>query len=716
MYQQHQQRLVIGVLCLCWLLAHGTLADTITVPLSGQLALPEYACADAEIAAAVTDLNASPPAMIGQESLGGWTEGPVYHYTWGAFAAADAASVTGQFGTGGEYSVTVTITVSGSASYGDAPETQIATIQGTLTLSRAIQVSALAVSGPSSLALGQQVTLLQDGVGSAPYAWQSSAPEIASITDQGVVTGLALGGPVTMTVTDANGCSASLAMTIVPITLSGPEAIAVGETVALTVAGGTAPYTWSSGDPGLATVANQGEVTGGAAGGPVTVTVTDAEQNSATLDLVVYALTAISRTGSIPVGATLSASDFTVTTNPAGYGEGVAIAPLAFPTAGEVTVTATIGTQTASCQVTVVGVAQVIVADSSPADPGPKWHASGDPLTLQAMPDLAGAAWPTDLPTWSITNKPAGSLLFDEDLTVTGDRVALTPDMGGDFEVTATCGSSSAVFIIKTVKVTIESRLKRAIGDDFAESGTEILAGAKQFFPEEQLDDLHTASVRIRFEPSLQGQQTVELSLVNGGLGHDFNYSWWFTSSATKAKLTIIDASVEAGASTPLAITPAGIANGELSASNMVENTTIRVNLPFLSKSYDHTISFKAVDLRQCSGPTAITSQEWKEIEFNASFRGFPVLYHQLAVVVAEVKHKNGQVITGSLNETNILLSETLDDYVEVKNSGGVYDECLLSPEMPKLATRVRIIDDSVADFYYGLVDGSEFLNEDVQP
>src|SRR5207244_1126771 len=117
--------------------------------------------------------------------------------------------------------------------------------------------------------------------------WQTSDGTIATVDATGLVTGKALGGPVTITAT-SEGKAGTAAVTVTPIpvatvAVTPPTAsIVVGATVQLTATPKDATgnpltgrtVTWLSGDATIASVEASGLVTGKALGGPVTITAT----------------------------------------------------------------------------------------------------------------------------------------------------------------------------------------------------------------------------------------------------------------------------------------------------------------------------------------------------------------------------------------------------------------------------------------------------------
>src|SRR5262249_54779861 len=115
--------------------------------------------------------------------------------------------------------------------------------------------------------------------------WTSNQPQVASVSSTGVVTGVAAGGPVTITATcEGKSGSASITVTQPPVNSvdvsPGAPSIQVNSTVQLTAtmkdASGQVltgrPVTWSSSNPSIASVSTAGLVTGVMAGGPVTIT------------------------------------------------------------------------------------------------------------------------------------------------------------------------------------------------------------------------------------------------------------------------------------------------------------------------------------------------------------------------------------------------------------------------------------------------------------
>src|SRR6185369_10267888 len=126
---------------------------------------------------------------------------------------------------------------------------------------------------PASICIGSTANLTPNSGGT----WVSSDATKATITNTGLVTGVAAAAGITFTFTDAiTGCSNTTSSTTIvalPIVSAPPASICIGSTANLTPNSGG---TWVSSDATKATITNAGLVTGVAAGSGITFTFTDA--------------------------------------------------------------------------------------------------------------------------------------------------------------------------------------------------------------------------------------------------------------------------------------------------------------------------------------------------------------------------------------------------------------------------------------------------------
>ena len=157
-------------------------------------------------------------------------------------------------------------------------------------------------SGPKTIGLKETVQftakLTAVGTPKTKLKWTTSNKKVATVDAKGKVTGKA-GGSATITVTTANGPSASVEMTVrdintptaISLEPSGPKTIGLKENLQLTAvltAEGT-PKTnlkWTTSNKKVATVDTKGKVTG-KAGGSATITVTTANGLSASVEVTV---------------------------------------------------------------------------------------------------------------------------------------------------------------------------------------------------------------------------------------------------------------------------------------------------------------------------------------------------------------------------------------------------------------------------------------------
>jgi hypothetical protein len=123
---------------------------------------------------------------------------------------------------------------------------------------------AVTINGPSSICKGGTTSILPSSGGQ----WVSSNPSVATITNEGIITGVSP-GTVTFTFTETNtGCSSNASSPITvhsnpAVNTTGPTTVCAGATtmVAPTIGG-----SWTSLNSGVATVTNTGLVQGVSAG------------------------------------------------------------------------------------------------------------------------------------------------------------------------------------------------------------------------------------------------------------------------------------------------------------------------------------------------------------------------------------------------------------------------------------------------------------------
>src|SRR3989441_85804 len=229
-----------------------------------------YPNATVQLTATLTDANGN--------SLTGRT------VTWGTSDANLATVDANGLVTGKSVGGPVTITATSEGKSGTS----------SVTVTPAPVASVDVTPSPASVVVGTTLQLTatpKDAAGNAltgrTITWVTSDANLATVDANGLVTGKAAGGPVTITAT-SEGKSGSSAVTVNAVPVASVDVspasgtIQVGATIQLTArpkdAGGN-PLTgrivaWSTSDAGLATVDPNGLVTGKAAGGPVTVTAT----------------------------------------------------------------------------------------------------------------------------------------------------------------------------------------------------------------------------------------------------------------------------------------------------------------------------------------------------------------------------------------------------------------------------------------------------------
>src|SRR5213592_4576913 len=291
----------------------GTAAITVTAP-TGQLAIGDSVQATVStwvrnIAQPPADpATGTPPSVIGTQPAGARgvvDSGPVLNTTPGGdgairyhvlFAAAPSGWVVQ------DYLAKIVPTVPVAAV--TVSPASVSVLQG-----QTVQLTATPWDASGNPLTGRVIT------------WQSSNSAIASVNGSGLVSGVAAGGPVTMTATsEGQSGTASVTVTVAPVAAvtvtPSSGTVAIGQTVQLTATPRDASgnpltgrvITWQSSNSAIASVNGSGLVSGVAAGGPVTMTATS-EGQSGTASITVSGVPVASVTvspasASVPVGQT----------------------------------------------------------------------------------------------------------------------------------------------------------------------------------------------------------------------------------------------------------------------------------------------------------------------------------------------------------------------------------------------------------------------------
>ena len=147
-----------------------------------------------------------------------------------------------------------------------------------------------AIAGSNQLCVGSSINLTNATIGGV---WTSTNTTVATVSATGEITALSAGtSTINYAVTNASGCTTTSSMTLnvnaLPsvLAIAGANSLCVGSQVAYTngVTGGT----WSSNNVGIATVAQNGVITGVAAGtATISYTITNAAGCSSTVTKVV---------------------------------------------------------------------------------------------------------------------------------------------------------------------------------------------------------------------------------------------------------------------------------------------------------------------------------------------------------------------------------------------------------------------------------------------
>ncbi len=285
----------------------GTSAVTVTaVPVASVDVTPASASVQA---GATVQLTATP-----KDSAGNPLSGRVVTWASGdtTIAKVDASGLVSGKAVGGPVTITATSEGKSGSSGVTVTAVPVASVDVSPPNATVLAGTTLQLTGTPKDANGNPLT-------GRTVTWQTSDATVADVDANGLVTGKAVGGPVTITATSEgkNGTSA-ITVSLVPVAsvdvTPATGSVEVGKTLQLTAtpkdsAGNPLSgrvVTWASADTTIAKVSATGLVTGKAAGGPVTITATSEGKNgtsAVTVTQIPVASVAVTpATSSIQVG------------------------------------------------------------------------------------------------------------------------------------------------------------------------------------------------------------------------------------------------------------------------------------------------------------------------------------------------------------------------------------------------------------------------------
>ena len=329
------------------------------------------------------------------------------------------------------------------------------TTTSSITLNVNALPSVLAIAGANSLCVGSQVVYTNGVTGGT---WSSNNVGIATVAQNGVITGVAAGSAtISYTITNAAGCSSTVtkvvtvnALPTVAIVANGPLTFCQGGSVTLTASGGTS-YAWSN-----STVTTPTRTIN--ASGSYTVTATNANGCFATSAPVVVNVLALPNAAITSTGSTICLGSTTTLTASGGvsyaWSNGAQTASTTVNNSNTYTVTVTGAngcTATASNVVTVNANPAVVVTASAPLT-----FCQGGSVTLNAT-GAANYVW---------SEGTIGSSLT---VTQTGTYYAQGTNAAG-------CTSNSAVFTVTVLPTPVVAALTGA--NSVCEASTIALSSA----------------------------------------------------------------------------------------------------------------------------------------------------------------------------------------------------------------------------------------------
>jgi trimeric autotransporter adhesin len=176
------------------------------------------------------------------------------------------------------------------------------------TTTVSVGAAVAAISGLTSVCVGSTITLSDATPGGT---WSSGNLLIATVgSGSGIVTGMSAGA-VNISYTLGSGCSATYALTVLPLPtgIAGVPSVCVGATTTLTDVGGGI---WSSSNLGVATIGSSTGVVNGVAPGTSTITYTLGTGCTTTIVVTANPLPAvITGFSNLCIGATITLADVT---------------------------------------------------------------------------------------------------------------------------------------------------------------------------------------------------------------------------------------------------------------------------------------------------------------------------------------------------------------------------------------------------------------------
>jgi autotransporter-associated beta strand protein len=309
--------------------------------------------------------------------------------------------------------------------------------------SAVITVNALpSITGTLTVCANAATQLSGSGTPASSNAWVSASTSIATIDNNGLVTGRALGTSI-ITYTNSNGCSKTAIVTVsVPIAgirnnTSTTVLTSTVTSISLTATGGSG-YSWSDGSTVVSTTAAY-RVT---APGTYTVTVTNANGCSATASITITqtstppASSITNNTGTTELNCTTTSISLTATGGGTySWSNGTSVvgtsAGLTVTTPGTYTVTVTNGGSSTTSSITIT---QNVVSSATAVLTGSTTITSGKSANLQATISIGNAPY-----TVVISD---GTTQFTTYSYYSGPNIIVTPSATSTYTLVSVTGAN----------------------------------------------------------------------------------------------------------------------------------------------------------------------------------------------------------------------------------------------------------------------------------